>query len=200
LNRRKHPIQGNKQVSIGNTEGLTASGSWGVLPSKLNIDTKTYESKICLYEPNSSTDIFGMGVTANQFNMHVPTASDSYVWHATGKNGGSTGQLMRLSGEGRLSLLLPSTFTTLTNTGAISGCSVSKNYPIVVYAQTGTANSTRSAIAFQDSTNTNDKPGADITYVRTSATGSADVGKSKSFSVIPCHCSARLSAKSPTLS
>ncbi|MFN9112999.1 MAG: hypothetical protein ACK5XN_23270, partial [Bacteroidota bacterium] len=68
-----------------------------ITTTRITISPTNFERKINLYTNGISA--FSLGVSENKFNMHIPTAADSFVFQCTGTNGDGL-QLMKLDING----------------------------------------------------------------------------------------------------
>lgn len=77
-------------LQLRNTGNVNLGTNANML-SRMNINTGTLESKICLFDAGSST-MSGFGCSANMFNFQMPSASYGYYFRYGGTN--DTGTLM----------------------------------------------------------------------------------------------------------
>lgn len=87
-----------------NTEQMRilANGNVGIGTATANSSlsfSSTLAPKITLYDGGSTTDHYGLGVSASSLNYHVGGASAAHRFFAGGKNGDGT-ELMRIQGNG----------------------------------------------------------------------------------------------------
>ena len=72
----------------------------------LSITPSNIGSKLTLWDGGSSTDHYGLGISALQMNYHVAATSADHVFYASGKNGAGSGivELMRVKGNGNVGI------------------------------------------------------------------------------------------------
>ena len=99
LNNARLPSIINTNTLIGTQVGIGTNTPL----SKLSITPHNVESKITLWDGDSTTNHFGFGVSGNQLNYHVSASGDRHVFYSGGKNGNGT-ELMRIQGNGRVGI------------------------------------------------------------------------------------------------
>src|SRR6476661_713465 len=95
---------GSNAVNVG-------IGTGGPL-SRLSISPNDTEAKITLWDGGSTSNHYGLGISANQLNYHVAGPGDSHVFYATGKMGDAAERL-RSRGEATVGTGPPSPQTHL---------------------------------------------------------------------------------------
>lgn len=81
---------------------LTGNGNLGIgakTPShRLTVTPSNYEPKVCLYGSNVAS-FYGMGVSSNQLNVHIPNSNASFMVMQSGSNGDGK-ELFQVKGDG----------------------------------------------------------------------------------------------------
>ena len=106
-------------MALGSTGTLAVNVGIGTTTpnTRLSVSPNDIESKITLWDGGSTTNHYGFGVSGSQLNYHVDASSTSHVFYAGGKNGNGT-ELMRVSGNGNVSIGTTTPVNRLTTIGS----------------------------------------------------------------------------------
>jgi hypothetical protein len=193
LNMYNSSVPVSIQIKSGFMQTITPTG---VLTSCSTNDKYTINLNASNYLIGSSSLGIGFGntpaypyppaacITYTRINTNTPDMGKldfNFVTSSTTKENIFSIQYSQINGTkpfiitDKIASILPSTFSAIVSTGTLSSCSQAKNYPICIYASTGSTSAQRAAISFVDSTGSTNQAAADIIYSRTDATN--DIGK-----------------------